>query len=122
MLFALLLNPAVVLFASVLGAIICRLLGIDPHAREMVMAAGVCLLAAETGVIPLVWQRTAQPAVLFQAGFAGTVLHLAMAALLGAATLFCLKPGPAFVYWLLAMYWVTLIALCVVIVKRLRLN
>ena len=122
MLFVLLLNPAVVTLAAVSGAIVCRALGVDPHPKQLLMAACVCLLAAEAGVVPLVRQRKSDPALLFQAGFAGTVLHLAMAVLLGATALFWLKPGSAFVYWLLVMYWTTLLTLCVLIVKRLRTN
>ena len=58
--------------------------------------------------------------MLFQAGFAGTVIHLMLAALLAAVVMFGWKTGNAFAYWLLGMYWLSLLGLCWVIVKRLR--
>ena len=120
MLFTLLLNPGIIALAAGLAIFVCRSLGADPHLKEMLTAAGVCLISAEVGVLPLVRKQRASPDVLFQAGFAGTILHLVLAAVMGAVVMFGFKASDAFAYWLLGMYWVSLMGLCWVIVKRLR--
>jgi len=119
-LFTLLLNPAIIAVCAGFGFFACRFLGADPHMKEMLAAAFVCVISAEVGVLPLLRERRGTPDALFQAGFAGTVVHLALAALLAAAVMFGCKTGNAFAWWLLAMYWLSLVGLCWVIVKRLR--
>ncbi len=119
-LFTLLFNPVILALAVGLGIAVCRLFGADPHVRELLIAATVCLISVEAGVMPLVRRKVGDPGALFQAGFAGTLLHLVLAAGLAATVMFGWKAGNAFAYWLLALYWVTLLGLCLVIVKRLR--
>ena len=101
-----------------LGLLACRLGGVDPHPGELLAAVIVCLVSVEAAVLPLVRYRGAEPQTLFQIGFAGTVVHLVLAALLGAAAIFGLRTSNAFAYWLLGLYWLSLLGLCWAIVKR----
>src|SRR5438477_9481186 len=103
-----LVNPVVVLVAAAAGFVACRALGADPHAGAMLLACGICLLAAESAMVPALLNRNTTTAALVQGTFLGTVLHLAVAGILGLAAILVLKPGAGFVYWLLALYWLTL--------------
>ena len=60
------------------------------------------------------------PVTLFQSVWIGSVLHMAIAAVLGILGILLLKLSTPFVVWLLVMYWITLIGLCVAFVKTLR--
>ncbi len=98
----------------------CRIFGANPHAAELLTAAGVCLISVEVGVLPLALRRKATPDALFQAGFLGTVLHLLLAAALAAVVMFGFNTSNAFAYWMLGMYWMSLLGLCWVIAGRMR--
>jgi hypothetical protein len=120
LLWAMLLNPLIVLVSAAIGFAVCRAAGINPHPPQMLIASGVCMFAAEMGMIPLLRQRNQSAAALFQAAFLGSVIHLALAAVLAVVVILGLKPGNSFVFWLLAMYWLTLASLCVLFVKTIR--
>jgi len=116
-----LINPALVVLAAATGIFVCRAVGANPHIPEMLIAGGICLLSAALAMIPILRQPAhATHAGLFQSAFLGSVIHLALCIALAAIILFWRKPGSAFIYWLLAMYWLTLIGLCTAFVKRLR--
>lgn len=115
----LIVNPVVVVVIVSAVMIVCRATGADPAGRDMALAAVICLVAAEIAVVPVALGPKGAPD-LFRAAFAGTVLHLLVAVLLGAAVIFVLKPGLPFVVWLLVMYWVTLIVFCAVCVRLFR--
>jgi len=116
-----LINPVVVVVAAATGIAVCRAAGTNPHIPEMLVASGICLLAAALATIPILRQPAdATHAALFQSAFLGSVIHLALAIAFAAVILFWRKPGSAFIYWLLAMYWLTLTGLCAVFVKRMR--
>ena len=120
LLWAMLLNPLIVLVSAAIGFAVCRAAGINPHAPQMLIASGVCMFAAEMGMIPVLRQRNRSAAALFQAAFLGSVIHLGLAAVLAVIIIMGLKPGTSFVYWLLAMYWLTLAGLCMLFVKSIR--
>jgi hypothetical protein len=116
------LNVAVVLGAGLAGAGICRAVGVDPHGRDVALAAAIALVAACAGAAPIAFRRgvAADIGGIFQACFLGTVLHLATAVVLTVVVLLTLRPGNAFVYWMLVMYWLTLGGLCAIFVRTLR--
>jgi hypothetical protein len=116
----LLVIPVVMILATAVSVAACRTAGINPHVHDLMTAAGICLIAAEVGIIPLLRIRHRVAIALFQAAFLGTVLHLTLEVLLGGIVLFWLKPSSAFIYWLLASYWLTLLGLCAVFVRALR--
>ena len=120
MLRALLINPLIVFGSAAVGFVACRLAHLNPHVPQMLIASGICLFAAEMGLLPLLRHRNAPPATTFQAAFIGSVLHLGVTAVLAIVVMLSLKPGTSFVFWLLAMYWLTLIGLCTLFVKKLR--
>jgi len=116
-----LINPVLVVLAAATGVAVCRGAGANPHIPEMLVASGICLAATALAMIPIQkLPADANHAALFQAAFLGSVIHMGLCIALGAVILFWRKPGSAFIYWLLAMYWLTLIGLCVTFVKRLR--
>lgn len=120
MLFILLLNPAIIALSVGLGLLVCRIFGANPHAGELFIAAGVCLISVEVAVLPLARRRNGKPDALFQAGFLGTVLHLLLAAALAGVVLFGFNTSNAFAYWMLALYWMSLMGLCWVIARQMR--
>ena len=115
----LLVNPVVVALAAAMNIVVCRLVGADPHLRPMLAAAGICLLAAELGILPAALGSRA-PVDLMRATLAGSAIHLLVAVAMGALVILVLRPGTPFIFWLLAMYWITLITLCVVFVRFMR--
>src|SRR4051812_35332199 len=105
---ALIVNPLVLAVSAALGLALCRAMGWDPHVRAMVMAGAGCLVASEVGILPLLIHRgLMHPA---QAGLLATVVHLMLATMLAGAIILTAHPPMAFVYWLLAFYWTTLIS------------
>ena len=86
----------------------------------MLLAAAIGLISGEAGLLPLLLHQGDDPAGRFQSAWIGTVLHLGLAVMLSALVLLMLKPGTVFVYWLLGMYWLTLICLCTVMVRVFR--
>ena len=108
--------------AAACGFAVLSALNINPHPREMLLAAVACLVASELALIPILLARgAAQPAVA-QAGLIGSVIHLLACSVFGAA-LIILKPlriDGAIVYWLLGFYWLSLIVLSTLFVRALK--
>jgi hypothetical protein len=106
---------------AVAGGIGCRAItGTPAHVREAAMAAGVGLVAAIGGLLPLQLNSDRSAVNLFQSAWIGSILHLTAFLAFGALVIFTLKPPTAFVVWLLAMYWLTLLGLCAVMVRTMR--
>ena len=115
-----LINPILLVIATAVAFAITRALRWHPNLAPMLIAAAIGLVASEIALLPTLLRPRKNPADEFQQAFLGTVLHLGLAAVLGAVAVFVLKPGDSFVYWLLGLYWITLIGLCVVFVGILR--
>jgi hypothetical protein len=115
-----LISFALVIVATVLCAGACRAAGADPHLSDLGLAAGICLLAAIAGLIPISFAGRSSLTALFQAALIGSVLHMAAAIGLAAAAVLCLRRGNVFVYWMLAFYWVTLLEILAIFVGRSR--
>ena len=119
MFWATLVNPLIVLISAAAGVAACSAAGVNPHVREMLLACAICIFASEAALVPAFLNR--RPiAALIQGTFLGTVMHLALVAILGLVAMLVLKPGNAFVYWLLAIYWLTLVATSAVFIKMVR--
>ena len=116
-----LLIPILLAIACAIGAGACRAFGSNPHAKELIAAAMTCLIAGEVGMIPLLLARGGNQAAVAQAALVGTVLHLFVSITVAGIAVFArVGLSSAFLYWLLALYWVTLIGLVVAFVKAVR--
>lgn len=120
MLRTMLIHPVLIAAATVLVLIVGRMSGHNPSAVSIVAAAAIALVASELAVVPLLLNKSKNPADVFLRAFFGTILHLVLSVILGALAIFGLKLGGIFVYWLLGAYWITLIGLCIVFVRVLR--
>src|SRR4051794_1192510 len=118
---ALLLVPIVLIIAFTAAAGICRAAGIDPHVKDLLAATLTCIVAGELAAVPLVLTRGGSQASVVQAALVGSVVHLFVCiAVAGIIVMARLGAGPAFLYWLLGLYWVTLVALLTAFVKAIR--
>jgi hypothetical protein len=117
---AILLIVALVSIALIVGESVCAATGSPLHGREAGLAGAIGLIAAITGLLPLQLRADRSAVALFQSAWIGSILHMAIAAALGMGAIYFLKLSTPFVVWLLAMYWMTLIGLCVVLVKAMR--
>jgi hypothetical protein len=116
---ALIINPLVLALSGALGVMLCRALQVNPQLHQLMLAGVICLLAAETGTVFLLFHR-ALPMHPAQAGLLATMLHLMLATLLGGGVLVFMHPPMAFVLWLLVFYWLTLIAVAAAAVRVAR--
>jgi hypothetical protein len=116
----LLINPLLVLGVAAVGAVSCRWTGADWHGRELAVAAAVSLLAAEAAVTMIALQHGASTVHLVQTSLMALGLHLLLSLVLAAAAMLSGRVGPAFAWWMLAMFWATLLGVCAVLVRAIR--
>ena len=117
----LLVIPVAVVAVAGSGAAICSVLGFNAHLADLLLASTICLVAGVAGSVPVSLTVSNSPAAVFQSAFLGTIVHLALSVVLCGVAIFGLKRGGPFIFWAIGMYWVTLLALCAVFVRRLRL-
>jgi hypothetical protein len=117
---ALILNPVVVAVSAGIGLILCALLGWNPHERELIWAAGICLAAGEVAMLPLLLYRGAVPMHPAQAGLLATVLHLMVAMFIGGGIILLLQPVIAFAVWLMVFYGLTLAVVFTAALRAIR--
>ena len=96
------------------------LYGNAAHPRDAAIAVSIGIIAIVAGLLPVRLAADRSAINLFQSAWIGSILHLTVFLGFGIAILYATKPSSAFVIWLLAMYWVTLIGLCSVMIKTLR--
>lgn len=120
MLRPLLVNPLFVLGVAVAGIVVCRLIGADWHPRDLLAAAGVGLTAAEAAVAVAVSRRGADTAQTAMTALVALALQLLLSIALAAGAMFTHRVGQAFVWWMLAMFWVTLLGVSAVLVRLVR--
>jgi hypothetical protein len=102
------------------GYALCAAAGWNPRPAAMATAAAAALAAGAAGLVPLLLSRGAGQAAVSQAGLVGTVVHL-FGCLAGAMVLlFVLKAGTPAMYWVLAFYWATLMALVLGLTRAVR--
>jgi hypothetical protein len=113
--------PLAVIVTGAGGFGLCSALGWDPGLTGMTIAGAGSILAGFAGMVPTLLAGRGSQAEVAQAALIGTLAHLFVHALL-AAVVFLAKPpiGPAFVYWLLAFYWVSLIVLAMLLAGVVR--
>src|SRR3954454_5551508 len=115
------LLPIVLAVAFAPAVAVCHAMGINAHVKDLLAATLTCLVAGELAAIPLVLTRGGNQASVAQAALVGSVVHLFVCiAVAGIVVFGHLGPGPAYLYWLLGFYWVTLIALVVVFARSIR--
>src|SRR5271170_7136675 len=102
----LLLIPGAVGVALAAAAELCRLVGLPPHGRDLLIA----VIVAEAALLPALLLRRAEPAQRAQAALGGTVIHLLLTIFMAAAVMVAkvVEPAGPFVYWLTGAYWLSL--------------
>jgi hypothetical protein len=114
--------PVSIALAAACGFAGCTALHLKPHVAEMLLAASACLIASEFALVPIILTRGATQPTVAQAGLIGTVIHLFGCSILGGALILFqpLQIDGSVVYWLLGLYWVTLIVLSTGFVRILK--
>ncbi len=117
----LLLIPTGLALTAAGGYGICTALGRSPHPIEMSVALAVVLVASVAGAVPVILARAATQLGMSQAALVGTALHLLVALSLAAgAILGHFGLHGSFLYWLMAFYWISLIALVAAFARMIR--
>jgi hypothetical protein len=111
----------VVAITIALGAALCVGVGGGLNARAMLVAAGVAIVAGGLAQMPLRLARGAGPAAMAQAALVGSLVHLLVCiGTMIVVVIGKLPVGTGFVYWLGALYFVTLIVLTSVFAKAMK--
>lgn len=85
--------------------------------RPVAWSALVGIIACEAAMVPLFLVRHASQVARVQAALAATIVHLFVALGLGTLLLFVLKLGPAYLFWLMGFYGLTLVAVTVMSIR-----
>jgi hypothetical protein len=115
-----LINPVLIIVAGLAGVGVAHVVGFNPHTHELMLAAIAALLASEAALLPHMLRKEASPVAAFQASLYGTIIHLLLFLIQGAGIVLLLKPNMAFIWWLMPMYWVTLVGVCSVFIRAVR--
>lgn len=115
------LVPPVIVGVAGLGYAFCLSAQWPVHARELLVAAGIALVATELALVPVNLVRGDSMATT-QASLAGTVLHMLLIAALGVLAVVSKLVGQQmpFACWMLAFYWASLVALVIGLVTAVR--
>jgi hypothetical protein len=119
----LLIIPVVIAVTVGVGYGACIWMHRDPHIREMLLAAGACLMASLLAMAPMILTRGAAQSSVAQAGLVATMLHLFGSTVLigGPTVLFkSLQLDAALLYWALPLYWLSLIMLVIAVVQAIK--
>ena len=109
------------LLTALLAALALRQITHDTHLPELAIATGITLISALLSLLPLALTRKSDPVVVFQASFAGTIIHLfATLGMGGAVVLLQLVNRNIFVFLLLGFYWFSLIFIATAMIKIFR--
>ena len=103
------------------GLAVCKAMGIDPHLRELIVAAiGMALVCALAGV-PLLLSRGANQMTVVQSGLASSAIHL-LGSVLVASAMFVrgLIATYPLLIWLAAFFATTLVTLTIIIAQHVR--
>jgi hypothetical protein len=104
------------------AAWLLRAVGAQVELKTVITAAVITTLAAEAAVLPVVLARNAAPVVTSQAALVGTMLHLFLTFVLGAAAYLMnlVTRKDLFLFLLLGFYWVSLIFIVLVMIRFIR--
>jgi hypothetical protein len=118
----LLIIPVAIALALAAGFATCGAMSIHAPTREMIAAGIVCLIASELAFVPILLKRGSSQGEVAQAALTGTIVHLFGCCVLGGGLIMtkAFSLGPAFVYWLLGLYWLTLIVLVFGLIRAIK--
>jgi hypothetical protein len=116
----LLLNPLLIVGAAIAGAGACRIARVPVRAVDLAAAAAVSLIAAEAAVIVAGRRRGGEIGPRATTALIALVLQMLLSIVLAASVAFSHQVGPTFVWWMLVMFWVTLLGVSAVLVRLVR--
>ena len=110
------------MIAAAAGYGVCRAAGWDPHLRELCVVVVVSLVAGLLAMVPAILARTLGISAVSQSGLLGTIVHMFLTILLSAVAwvaklVIAQKP---YLFWLLAFYWVSLVAVVIALASVVR--
>ena len=107
---------------ALIGFIVCRVLHVDAHVREMVIGAlGVAAVGVVAG-LPMLLCRGAGQMTVAQAGLKGSVIHLLGCVMVAMLALFKgVINSNALLFWVVGFYLTSLVAMTVWMVLQIRL-
>lgn len=117
---AILTPIAIAAVVCAVGSTIAPLMHRSPATREMYVAAGVALFAAELAMVPIWIVRNKAADAAAQGALVATVIHMGFSAGVGLAYQQLAHPPQAFLYWLCALYWATLLGVCRVLMRVVK--
>lgn len=107
---------------SVIGIVICRAAGFNPHFHELSISAGAVLAASVAGTIPLMLSRGGPQISIVYAALIGTVIQMLGSLSFGlAATVLKFGAPQPLLGWLLVFYWTSLAALVAALIRAIHL-
>jgi hypothetical protein len=116
-----LLTPVALLMVAGGGLLACRMMGVDPQVRAMIIALIGSLAATAVAASPVFLTMNSTQAGVAQAGLISTALHLMGHAVAAGIVLVGRLPvSGGFIYWLMAFYFVSLILLSAWLVRVIR--
>ena len=109
------------LLIAVVAALVLYQTTHDSHLREVAFATTISLVSALLSMIPIWLARRAEPIVVFQAAFGGTIIHIFLTLALGGAT-YALSglDRKVFIFLLLGLYWFSLILVVMTMIRIFR--
>ena len=112
----------IVIVVGILFAV-CKVMGLHFYAREILSAATICIFSGELALLPAVLLRKADSGTVSQAGLVGTVVHMFLTLLLSAIVWMgkIVEHRSAFIFALLASFWISLLILVLLLAKLIRL-
>jgi hypothetical protein len=116
----LLAAPVLVIVVAAGGLLACTVGGVNPHVRDMLIAAAVVTVACVASALPLWLSSGSDQAGAAQAGLVATMAHLFVSVAIAAVVFLTLRAGLPFTLWMLAMYWATLIVVVVAAIRVVR--
>jgi hypothetical protein len=100
-----------------------HVMGWPQQLRELGIVALICTLSGELSLIPAIFTLKGGPIAAAQASLVGTVTHIFLTMVL-AAVVWAAHPvvlqRQAFIYLLLAFYWISLVGLVIALVRMVR--
>ena len=117
---ALLLAPLAVAVVAAGGVALTSSRGRATYAPALINAAGTCLIATALAGLPLFLTRRSTQYAVVQAALGATMVHLFV--IVGAAAVMLLlgRLSQPFLYWLIPLYFATLIPICVAAIRAVR--
>ena len=99
------------LLTAAFAALILRQATGHAHLGDLLIVTGITVASGHIAMLPIWFMRKSGPVVLFQTAFVGTVLHLFITLVVGAAVYALRLVGDRgmFLFLLLGFYWFSLI-------------